>query len=310
MSSTRKIMWYSKIYRRFYSNLKSIALSLFFIIISIILLYFAYKPGLRNTFGSYILSNVSLTIFVSSSIGVLFNLITKTEITEDVHTVISDELDKNTRFKKLGLEEVYKSSKDYDFRDFISNSKNLTVVMNDSKAWKSTYHAAIKYRLKKSDFRTKFLLLDLDNSELNKVMSRKTRHEDDIDYLRSKIIAVEKSLYSMNKNSNHYLEIKKHDLINTYSVFMNDDTAILTPYRLSRGKEDVPLYIYKKPINSNCEHFQDCDECMLLYPDKINEFCRVKRDIEELEEYIDGPMKKNSNPQKSNSLLVSSLELR
>lgn len=261
-------------------NHLGIILSLVIIIVCILALIWVYGYDKQNSLIGEIVKNIVLTALISVTIGTVFTFLTKDSIKNDVRKTINEELDTISNFKKLGLSKVYLDAKDYNFKDLLLNSQDLSILINDGKAWKSTYSSEINSRLKKIGYSTKFILLDLENNDdLNTLMIRKTKHEDDINYIRNKINIVESTLKEVTVEG-HNLEIIKHNLFNPYSVFMSNEEAVVTPYRVSRGKDTVPLYVYKKP-DIDCGF--GCQKCELNNFEYINEYCRLRKDLNNLE---------------------------
>ena len=258
------------------NSLKGIIITLVAILISIILFIIIGTQNLEDKLLGDILNNIALTILITSTIGAAYNFTFKNEIVKDVGQDVRHQLDNYRNFEKIGLSTVYPDSKRFNFSNFIVESKKIIVIINDGKAWKSTYEMDFKERLSKKDLETIFIFPNYNLDEINTLMLRKTGHVDDENYIKNKVNLVIRSLTEL-KSEQHKLAFYKHDLFNTSTIMLSENEIILSPYRLSRGKDVIPLYIYKS-LKRDCVNCLDCT----IKQSAKTEYCNIKRDVESL----------------------------
>jgi len=154
-----------------------------------------------------------------------------------------------TQQEIIGLEEVEAEANSYDYSELILNSKNLFLVLNDGRTWLSNRNSLFRKRFEDPE-KTTTLFITHPESTMLSVLARR-EGEKTTERIQGKIEQTVRLLHRI-KLQDTKLEIYGHFLYNPYSLFLGDNTAIITPYFFSRVKRTLPVLKFKDSGDARC----------------------------------------------------------
>lgn len=218
-----------------------------YIIASILIIIGLLSILFRNLVSNEILNQVfgdfSGAVLVSGLLSLLFKIFQDKESVFTLRRLlrIHDSID------DLGLVEIKSNVLSYDYSELILNSNTLNIVMNDGQRWIGNNAVQLEKRFSKKS-ETNFFTVD-PNSDFIVVLASKTGAN--VDSLKIKIEDSWKRLKDAYEKSEKKGELNIYSLKTypTKSVFLSETELIETPYQISCGRVNIPLYIYKKVFN-------------------------------------------------------------
>jgi len=144
--------------------------------------------------------------------------------------------------KTLGLSLVAPSSSKFDYSELFNGQSTLYIVMNDGRTWASFHSASLARRFKDPSKKTVFIVIHKESPFLH-VLSEKVKSTRE--GLQLKIAETIQNLANYAGTNVSCLEVYGHHLPTTYSLVLNDDVAVLTPYPMAEKAEDIPAYVYR-----------------------------------------------------------------
>jgi hypothetical protein len=266
------------------AKLKNVIFALFFIIAGIVILYFNNKYNHDELFLP-MLNLIATSIITSALFSIIMNIFSKNYFENELQKLISKEIPFMFRLSQKGLveyEELFPLKKDIYENDFIK-SKSITIVMNDAKKFYSNNITLFRSRFSQKNKITNIILLDPESKDSISVLTRKNSHEGS--YYKDKINSFIDELLNEQKNyKTHKIKVCVHNLYTTMAVVLTDKYAMVSLYRISPGKDDVPHFIFEKNQVNDCEYKKIYDDIkrLLSHSKEIkrahNIFC-VKRKI-------------------------------
>lgn len=131
-------------------------------------------------------------------------------------------------------------------KDFL-HSKDVIIVMNDGKNFISANSALFNQRLDIKDKITNFILLNYEENDLMNVLTRKNGHMDTPNYYSDKIKnVISYELKKRERSKEHILNVYLNSNYNTMAMILTDNYAMISLFRISSGKDEVPHMIFKK----------------------------------------------------------------
>ena len=160
---------------------------------------------------------------------------------ETVERVVRESIERKLDLVRLGLVHVHPDCTAVDYGPIISESHRLVVVVNDGRTWASVHRDRLRKRLADPQKDTVFFLIHPE-SQMVEILARKG--SKDVGVIKSRIQETVQLLEEI-KAEGTSLEILGHWLFNPYSLVLGDNTAIITPYFISRGGRTVPAFVYR-----------------------------------------------------------------
>ena len=255
------------------AKIKYITFALVLFIIGIFILIFSVIY-INNELVELILNSLSISIVTTALFSIILNIFTKDYFENAFKDLISKELPFLHRSSQIGLVEFANTFpiKDNIYEiDFIKSSK-ITIVMNDAKRFYDNNITLFRSRFKQRKKTTNIILLDPEAKDSISVLTRKNRYEEN--YFKVKINKVLSELITeQNKYGKDRIKIYLHDLYNTMAVVLTNKYAMVSLYRNSPGKDDVPHFIFEKTQSNNCEYLKVEEDIRKLidYSREIND---------------------------------------
>lgn len=132
-----------------------------------------------------------------------------------------------------------------EYRNDFINSNTVSIVMNDAKAFISGNNKLIEERLVKKNNITNFIILDYKKTDLMTVLTEKNGHKDD--YYAKKIEGViDYDLKNLKRDSSHVLNTYLNANYTTMAILLSDNYAMISLFRVSSGKDNVPHIVFRK----------------------------------------------------------------
>lgn len=163
-----------------------------------------------------------------------------------------------------GIVDCVPSSESYSFSNFIAESRELSLCLNDSRSWLSSNMESLKIHMQKPGSRTNVILVN-PGGLYAKIIADKTRVT--LNSLSEKIKeAIRKWIeaYQMTPPPKGDLRIYWHDLAVMHALYLSDKRALVTPYTISRPRANVPLFTYANAGNQTFYQFAKHDIESLL----------------------------------------------
>jgi hypothetical protein len=163
-----------------------------------------------------------------------------------VRDVVSKYLPLKKPLEEGGLTSFRPSFHGFPHRELLATSEHLLIVMNDGRSWIDGYREQLEQRAK-TNKRTLIVLIH-PRSEFVPTLIRKNgkKKSTQIDELRRsfEIISGIKANYPGN------VEIRGHYLFNPYSIFVNENQAVIMPYFFNEAGE-LPVLTFSNTGNDS-----------------------------------------------------------
>lgn len=162
-------------------------------------------------------------------------------VAESIQRVLIETGELAREHGKLGLAEVYTECMDVDYGALISDSAQLTIVLNDGRTWISTHRERLRKRLADANKETTVFLVH-PNSPFIEVLARKG--SKDAHAISARIMETVEVLEEICGLETR-LTILGHYLFNPQAVVVGDSQAVTTPFFFSRGGRNIPAFKFK-----------------------------------------------------------------
>lgn len=153
------------------------------------------------------------------------------------------------RCQKYGLKDIDKQfplENEKIKSDFIE-SETVYILMNDGKSFFSSQGELLKKRYSEDGKETNIVLLNYEQEDTMSVLTRKNGHDNKPDYYKDKIKEViDYHLRKVEKSDTHLLNIYLNSNYNTLAMIVTDNYAMISLFRVSSGKDEVPHLIFDK----------------------------------------------------------------
>jgi hypothetical protein len=190
------------------------------------------------------LSTASVSIAGSGS-GSHVDMLQRVTATIDRRLLVAEQA------AKVGLAECHVDCNVYDFTNALSDSRTLTVMLNDGRTWTSVHRDRLRRRFEDAT-RTTTIFLVHPQSAMISVLARKGSIEPEV--LRSRISETLTLLDEICLPTTQ-LEVLGHHLFNPHSLVLTDRSAMIIPYSTSRGRRTQPLLAFED-IGGDCFYRQ------------------------------------------------------
>jgi hypothetical protein len=236
-------------------KVKIIIFSLLLIILGIIGLYISFQYVSDQVFKE-ISKSIFFSIITAALFTVIMNIFTRDHFEETIKELIEVRLPFLDRLHRKGLiefEESFPLKVDIYENDFME-SNTITIVMNDAKKFYSNNISLFRERFRQKNKITNFVILDPAAADSISVITRKNGHEGN--YYVDKINDFIKELHKEEHDNKHIINIYLQNLFNTMAIIMTEKYAMVSLYRISPGKDDVPHLVFEKNEHTKCEYFK------------------------------------------------------
>ena len=225
-----------------------------------------WAQSLDAGWGKDLLSSLSHTLLVAGLLSVIYEFFLRQEIlqmvkkrVDELQASISAEMKSieatireenqfiqkyinlSESIKTLGLSLVAPSSSKFDYSELFNGDSPLYIVMNDGRTWASFHSASLAKRFKDSRKKTVFIVIHQESPFLA-VLCQKVKSTRE--GLQAKINETIQNLKGYGADVD-CLEVYGHQLPTTYSLVLNKNLAVLTPYPMAEKAEDIPAYVYR-----------------------------------------------------------------
>ena len=143
--------------------------------------------------------------------------------------------------RKLGIEHCVNESSHFDFSGFIKETDNLYAVLNDGRTWVGSHYDSFVERFKDPNKKTVIMIMHPDSKAID---LHAEKIGCDRNSLLMKIEDTIRTLKKANETNNVNVKILGFYLYNTMSVFVSEDSAIITPYFLSKVRRTPPVLVF------------------------------------------------------------------
>lgn len=264
-------------------KIKSYLIASIAIILGIAILYFT-----RNMVDAYIrdiFRTVGISLITTSIVSILTQMINKKDaedVLNEYKTCVENKIsehEKNTnklvnefirekypiveQTNKYGLVQImnqFPLSDQEVQRDFIDSSE-VSIVMNDGKAFISSNTTLFNERLNQPEKTTNMIILDYEEKNTMEALTKKNAHKGDyyVDKIKD---VIDYHLRQVKRNRLHRLNVYLSPFYNTMSIVITDKYAMISLYRVSPGKDDVPHLIFKNTGEEYNRIKKDVDNIM------------------------------------------------
>ncbi|MGE4517222.1 MAG: hypothetical protein AB7D96_10225 [Arcobacteraceae bacterium] len=229
------------------------------VLLSMTLISFTIYGSVSKLSSDDFIKSLSLAIFSTGFVLTIFEIIYKTRGEKYFEDLISEKIPMYLKMKDKGLEDISDAFSIKKYKEKITHSKELYIVMNDGKSFIGNHSYIFKERFQQKK-ETNIIILD-PRSDVIPLLNKKNGKTDNNYYQHKLLDVIKEFLYDFEQSENHNLNIYVHDLFNTMSVVLFDDISMISLYRLSPGKSVVPhLEFHDKGKDS---------EYSLIYEDVI-----------------------------------------
>ena len=235
------------------SKLLAIVISLSLMLIDVVFIYFSYK--IKDTITQTIVNSLCISVFTALIVSLITYLLNKNDYEDAYRELVGINIPFLYKLNDKGLVEFDKTfpleKEDYK-KDFLK-SKEVVLVMNDGKRFVSNNITLFKQRLNENNKTTRFIFMNPESSDSISVLTRKNGHSDVPSYYEDKIKTFSCELENYEKSPSHTVDVLYQDYFTTMGILLTDSYAMISLYRISPGKDDVPNLIFKKNDNGDCE---------------------------------------------------------
>lgn len=155
---------------------------------------------------------------------------------------VSSKLSLSQGSARVGLTNVHHQENNFDYSEILTESKNLIFVFNDGRTWFSQHESDLASRLSDPSKSTSVILNSRTSSFLTSLAEKV---EQSPESLSAKIDESVTKIIKLSKNG-HELRIYEHPLPTSYSLVMNDHSAIMIPYLMAGKSDKIPCFFFSK----------------------------------------------------------------
>lgn len=137
-----------------------------------------------------------------------------------------------------GITGLLKDFHDFSHKNFLEESEDLIIVLNDGRSWIDTYRERLAWRVK-TNLSTKIILIH-PKSEFIMTLTKKNGKS-----IQTQKEEIQRSFNVVNelKEQGGNINIYGHYLFNPYSLFLNEKQAVIMPYYFTEAGE-LPVLIF------------------------------------------------------------------
>jgi len=220
-------------------NLKNVLTITVIIIVGLIFLILSLT--IENHYIKTICDDISSAFLITGVVSILYEIFLRNQfisIIENNSKSIISKITLSKNIDEMGVSNIIDNINDYNFKPLIEESKHLSIVLNDGRTWFSMHIDSFKIRFSDPSKSTHIYLLHPSSEKVLNIMSRKTGTNSK--NLQLKIKESVKILNQIIKDETK-LKISGHYLFNTFSLFLGDKYACISPYFTSRKRRLLPL---------------------------------------------------------------------
>lgn len=226
-------------------TLKHVIISLLMLLFSLVIMFvieiIKHNYQIDNVFVK-ILEHATTALFIAGLWHGVHEFFVKEEFIAIHDRSTGRILDAVTRARKdakLGLVEAHHDVESYSFSSLITQPARLTVVLNDGYHWVSDHVDALRKRLNDPSKATTFLLVHPESLFVAPLCEKIDGDQGDY---KKKILSTVRELWKLKKHDN--LRVLGHRSIVYQSIFIADSKVVVTPYYLSKEKQNPPLFVF------------------------------------------------------------------
>ncbi len=184
------------------------------------------------------LDAVASTLLMGGLLGVLYK-----KFVDGMHyKEIRRMLGIHAAINESGFIDFIPKMNEYNYANLISESEELTVVVNDGLSWTKHYANDLRNRFNRD---TKTILFNLDpDSEFIPALAKKVHYSSE-DY-KSKLETAKTELIKLYDESDKKGSLEIYRLRNfpTHSVYLTEEKLVITPYQMASKRLNVPAFVY------------------------------------------------------------------
>ena len=231
------------------ANIKEYLLLAALVVAGLLLIVLQQSLPDRHWAISY-LNAISSTLLMGGLLGVLY----KKYIDGEHYKELKKILKIHESISESGLLEYRAKNNDFNYSKLITDSKYLTVIVNDGHRWVTTHANDLRDRFN-SNSKTVFLHLDESNPFVHAV-SAKVGYS--LDQYISKLETARVELIKLYEESKKIgsLEIFMLKTYPTQAIYLTEKELVVTPYQTCSKRLNVPVYIFDA-TNENKGYFKD-----------------------------------------------------
>jgi hypothetical protein len=275
-SKTRKASMNSNI------RLRVIIISLIALLLgTILLLIYAFNENNAEwpSWLLLILQELASVLIISGALSVVSEYFLRGEFINEIRES-EERLRRSTytsesvkRLGEYGVMDCYHDSSVYNFSEFMKESENVVICLNDARSWLSSNINALTEHLRSVDSTTVLIVIN-PKSDYTKILADKINAK--LPYLSEKIKdACQKCIetYERLESPKGSLTIYWHHLPVVNAIYFSDKRALVTPYTNSRPRAVVPLFVltdsgkpsYYDFIKTDIEHLLSDSTTICVY---------------------------------------------
>lgn len=225
-------------------------------LLCLVFLYFIYMY-IKDYVFKRILESICISSFTALVVGVINILIERNDFEEAYKELLQKNLPFLYDLNKRGLiffGKDFPLDKDEYKNDFLL-SNQIVLIMNDGQRFINSHIDLFRKRFSKKEKKSVFIFLNPDQEDSISVLTRKNGHDDIPDYYVRKIKDFSDELRKYgNEYVTHEINVGYHNYFTTMGVLLTDNYAMISLYRISPGKVDVPNLVFKKNSDDLSEY--------------------------------------------------------
>lgn len=211
-----------------------------------------FMPTQINLFWSFVISVITFMISY-----VFVELITYFKKIDDI--AVNNEY---KFFKECGISEYHKDFSELDFATCIAGASRIKVILLYSNRFVANYISVLRDFVAREGTSLEIVLLSNDkNSNSYKYISKKFNYgEDKLNEKLMDFIRILQDDLLPHKSSRSTIDLYFTDFIPTYSLYMFDDYAYITLYKIAPQRTTlVPCFRIEKAYDSSLFNFMEND---------------------------------------------------
>lgn len=214
---------------------------LILVVIGIGLAFAASSIQDQGSFWKLILNRLSTAALTTSLLGFLNRILLEENLLSLILTKVNLKRDLNDS----GLERVFTSISDIDYKDLFSTSKQIDIVHVYGRTWTSNNEDSIVEALKRGA-KVNVMLCD---EKCPSVSGLAMMYDMTKDKVESRILGVldewQSILKKVSKNRHKNFTIRKSQMMPSYSLYKFDDNMVVITNRLSKGERTKKVNSYQ-----------------------------------------------------------------
>ncbi len=217
-------------------------------IVGLLLIVLKQQLGASHAVYPYI-DQIATTLLIGGGLGILHKAIVDRVNDERLRSLFKI----HDSVERAGLREIRLDSSEFSYNSFLQDYDRFSFILNDGLRWIGNHAVKLKERLSRPGTQTDFFVTDPEGRFLPALAHKTGVPEGD---LKKKIDDAVMRLKDLYEKSEKKGGLRIYFLKNfpTHSIFITEKILAVSPYQLSSGRTNPPIFYYERDSHSGCLH--------------------------------------------------------